>query len=153
MAAESFNNVDEILDFAIGREQEAYEFYVDLANKAKEPSIKEAFISYSKEELGHKQKLEAVKSGRRLMLVPKKVMDLKIGDYLVDVEAKEDMDYQQALILAMKREKSAYKLYTDIANMTEDSELKLLFLALAQEEAKHKLRFEVEYDDDILREN
>ncbi len=153
MAAEGFNNVDEILDFAIGREQEAYDFYVDLADKAKEPSIKEAFISYSKEEAGHKQKLEAVKSGKRLLLVSKKVTNLKIGDYLVDVEPTENMDYQQALILAMKREKSAYKLYTDIAGITEDNDLKLLFLALAQEEAKHKLRFEVEYDDDILREN
>ena len=28
-----------------------------------------------------------------------------------------------------------------------------LFLSLAQEEAKHKLRFEIEYDDMILTEN
>jgi hypothetical protein len=26
------------------------------------------------------------------------------------------------------------------------------FLGLAQEEARHKLRFEVEYDDDVLKE-
>jgi hypothetical protein len=31
--------------------------------------------------------------------------------------------------------------------------MKTFFLALAQEEAKHKLRFELEYDDQILRDN
>ena len=36
--------------------------------------------------------------------------------------------------------------------MGED-DLKQTFLGLAQEEAKHKLRFEVEYDDVILAEN
>ena len=32
-----------------------------------------------------------------------KVLDLKIGDYLVDVEPTEHMDYQQALVVAMKK--------------------------------------------------
>ena len=34
-----------------------------------------------------------------------------------------------------------------------DAELKSLFLRLAQEEAKHKLHFEIEYDEHILTEN
>ena len=33
------------------------------------------------------------------------------------------------------------------------SDLKALFLRLAQEEAKHKLRLETIYDDEILSEN
>ena len=53
----------------------------------------------------------------------------------------------------MKREKSAFKLYSDIARSAQDEELRELFLGLAQEEAKHKLRFEVEYDDEVYREN
>ena len=58
-----------------------------------------------------------------------------------------------ALILAMKKEKAAFQLYTDLAAETEDPEVKAIFEGLAQEEAKHKLRFEVEYDDMILTEN
>ena len=34
-----------------------------------------------------------------------------------------------------------------------DEDLRGLLLSLAQEEAKHKLRFEIEYDDRILTEN
>ena len=71
----------------------------------------------------------------------------------MDVDPNEEIDYQKALILAMKREKSSYKMYLDLANSVDDDELKETFMALAQEEARHKLRFEVEYDDYILSEN
>jgi rubrerythrin len=35
----------------------------------------------------------------------------------------------------------------------EEMEIREIFLSLAQEEAKHKLRFEIEYDDYVLKEN
>jgi rubrerythrin len=57
------------------------------------------------------------------------------------------------LILAMKKEKIAFRLYNDLASASTDEPSKKLFLMLAQEEAKHKLRFEVEYDSNILKEN
>ena len=116
-------------------------------------SGKKIFKQFAQEELGHKKKLEGIKAGKRLVPSEKKILDLKIADYVVDVDPAEDLDYQNALILAMKREKSSYKLYTDLSEAVEEEELKLTFQALAQEEAKHKLRFEVEYDDVILAEN
>ena len=148
----NLKNVAEILDFAIGREQDARDFYDGLAQKAKQPAMTEAFLQFAAEELGHKKKLEGIKAGKTLVSA-KKVLDLKISDYVVDVEPGGDLDYQHALILAMKREKAAFKLYTDLAGSVEDNQLKLTFLALAQEEAKHKLRFEIEYDDNILAQN
>ena len=80
-------------------------------------------------------------------------MDLKIGDYLVEEATGPELDYPGALILAMKKEKSAFKLYSDLADSTEDENLNNTFVALAQEEAKHKLRFEIEYDQNVLTEN
>ena len=77
----------------------------------------------------------------------------KIGEYLVDTEMKSDLDYQQSLILAMKKEKAAFRMYSDLASVAEDGDVKSLLLTLAQEEARHKLRFEVEYDEFILTEN
>jgi rubrerythrin len=62
------------------------------------------------------------------------------------------MGYQEALIVAMKKEKAAFKLYTDLAASTADERIKATFSALAQEEAKHKLRFEIEYDNLLLLE-
>jgi rubrerythrin len=68
------------------------------------------------------------------------------------VDTEGDFNYQRTLILAMKREKASYKLYIDLAESTDDAGLKSTMLALAQEEAKHKLRFEIEYDENILKE-
>jgi rubrerythrin len=82
-----------------------------------------------------------------------KVPDLKVGDYLVDVQPTADMTYQDALILAMKKEKAAYRLYNDLAVMSEDAGLRDVMLMLAQEEAKHKVRFEIEYDEYVMTEN
>ena len=81
------------------------------------------------------------------------VFILTIGDHLEEVDLDTKLDYQQALILAMKAEKNADRLYNDLAGAADDENLKGMFLTLAQEEAKHKLRFEVEYDEYVLREN
>ena len=147
------STVDEILDFAIQKEQDAADFYNSLAGKMDREHMKKVFEGFAREEMGHKSKLQAVKEGRLLLTAQKKVTDLKIGDNLVEVELSDELDYQQALILAMKAEKAAYKLYHDLAEATDNAELKEILHSLAQEEAKHKLRFEVEYDDVILTEN
>ena len=149
----NFKSANEILDFAIQKEEEAAQLYKDLAATLNRPDMKEVFESFAKEEMGHKAKLIEVKSGERMISAEKKIFDLKIGDSLVDVKPSPNLDYQKALIFAMKAEKAAYKLYNDLAEATDDAGLKQLFLGLAQEEAKHKLRFEIEYDDQILTEN
>ena len=148
-----WKSVDEILDFAISGEEEAAAFYTDMAGRVEKAWMKKAFLSFAKEELGHKAKLEAIKSGKKLFPSQKSVLDLKLGDYLVEAELSPEMDYQDALIVAMKKEKAAFKLYSDLANSTDDADLRNTLMALAHEEANHKLRFEVEYDEYVLREN
>jgi rubrerythrin len=149
----NFASVEAALDFAIGKEIDARDFYTDLAGRMDRDDMKAVFIEFAREEDGHRAKLEAVKHGQQLKASERKIQDLKIGDYLIDVEARENMNYQEALILAMKAEKAAYRLYSDLAAQSDDAALQELFNGLAQEEAKHKLRFEREYDDNILTEN
>jgi rubrerythrin len=153
---QEFASINDVLDFAIGEEEAAAAFYMDLAAKMDRAWMKQVFEGFAKEEQGHKEKLVAVKGGQIQLFADKKVMDLKIGDYLVDIDPEEEgngLDYQQALILAMKKEKAAFKLYNDLAASTDDANLQNVLLSLAQEEAKHKLRFEVEYDEQFLAEN
>ena len=148
----NFGSIEEILEFAIGEEIAANKFYLELAGRAKNPAIREAFEEFAAEELGHKARLENIKKSSVLPQT-EKVADLKVSDYLVAGEAGAEMDYQDALILAMKKEKAAYKLYHQLAAIIEDESLREVFLSLAQEEAKHKLRFEIEYDEVILKDN
>ncbi len=149
----NFGSVEEILDYAMAREQEAYEFYMGLADKSKSEAMKDMFQGFALEEMGHKGKLQAVKDGKLMMNAKQKVADLKMSDYLVDVEAKPDMSFQEALIVAMKKEKAAFRLYMDLASRVSEPTLVDAFKGLAQEEAKHKLRFEMIYDDEIMTEN
>ena len=148
-----FKSIDDALNFAIQSEQEAVDFYTNLANGSKNQAMREVFIQFAKEEKGHKKRLQNIKRKEMFEFSDEKVFNLEIGDYLIDIKPATDMSYQDALILAMKREKSAFKLYSDLAGIAPNSSLKNVFLALAQEEARHKLRFEIEYDDNILKEN
>ncbi len=149
-----FNTINDVLDYAIREEQRAADLYAGLASRSRNREIQRVFEQFSKEELGHKKKLQSIKGGGAVALSDKKVQDLKIGDYLLDVDtSRNDLSYQETLIVAMKEEKAAFRLYTDLADRTDDPTLKETFLMLAQEEAKHKLRFEIEYDDYVLTEN
>jgi rubrerythrin len=147
------NTIDEILDFAIREEEKAYDFYTGLAAKMDKPWMKKAFEDFAKEELGHKTKLQKVKHEGFKAHAHDRIPDLKIADYAIGVEPSPDMNYQDALIVAMKAEKAAYKLYTDLAVKTDDENTRQLFLDLAREEANHKLKLETEYDDHYLAEN
>ncbi|MFH1010825.1 MAG: ferritin family protein [bacterium] len=148
-----FGSAEEVLNFAIAREEEAAAFYRSLAARMEWPWMTKTFEQFAREEDGHKAKILGIKEGRLSVPTKEKISDLKIGDYLVDVEPTGELDYQEALIVAMKREKASFKLYMNLADAVDNAALRDLFLVLAQEEAKHKLRFELEYDEHILKEN
>lgn len=148
------DSIEKIIDFAIEKEQDASDFYSGMADKMDKQYMKDIFNQFSLEEQSHKAKLQQVKAGNLELSEPQKILDLKIAEGLTDTDMDAtDIDFQQALILAMKAEKASYKLYNDLAGLAANEDMKNVFLGLAQEEAKHKLRFEIEYDDEILKEN
>lgn len=148
-----FNSTNDILEFAINREQESIDLYENLSKQAPTPQMKEVFSSFAAEERGHKKRLQNIKSSGQFKLMERNIKDLKIEDYLVDVSETVGLTYQAALILAMKKEKAAFKLYMNLASKVDDPLMKSLFESLAQEESKHKLRFEIEYDEMINKDN
>jgi rubrerythrin len=141
----NFESIDEILDFAIGREIEAIRLYLDLAGKVNKPEMRKALQGFAKEEQEHKIKLEDAKA-IGFVLKDEEVGSLGIAEDIEGGEFRPDMSYADILIFAMKKENVSVQLYTDLAKMAQDEEMKDMFLLLAQEEAEHKLRFEMEYD-------
>jgi rubrerythrin len=150
---EQFKGVDDLLDFAMSKEQEAADLYNRMAGQVDSPTTKKLFKDLEKEELMHKARLKAMKAGRELVPIAPKISDLKIADYLTQVQLKPGMDYQDGLIYAMQAEKAEFRLYMDLHGKTDNQNLQNLLLKLAQEEAQHKLRLELEYDEYILTEN
>ena len=147
------NTVDEVLDYAIDQEQQAADFYASFAARAEKAGMKKLLLEFAEEEKHHKERLLAAKTGERKLTPEKQVLDLKVSDYLVEVDASDNISFQDALIVAMKKERAAFKLYSDMAERVPDSNLRQVFVGLAKEEAKHKLFFETEYEEHVLMHN
>ena len=145
----NFGSVDEILKFAIDKENEAVAFYTKLADQATRDSLKQTFVSFAKEEEKHAALLSNIAGNKEKIASYefKPVPDLKISDYMVEKEYEEGMPMPEILKLAMKREEKAVKLYETLANQTDNADAKKVFQILVQEESKHKLALESMYDD------
>jgi rubrerythrin len=147
-----FTSVDDILDFAIRNEQDAVDFYSKYADLVRK-EMKDLFLEFAQEEIKHKARLMKIKEEKLFSFSPEKIYSMNLSDYTTSGNFTMDLSYQDALILAMLKEKASFKLYMNLSQKADVPFLKELFLSLAQEESKHKLRFELEYDEYILKEN
>jgi rubrerythrin len=145
-----FNTFAEAISFAKQKENGAIHFYESAIQVAKNPASKVMFREMADEERKHFQMLDDLKEEDIQTLPVEKIPDLKISQYTEDVPFSPDLDYRQILIVAMKKEEEAHRLYSDLSSMTGDPKLSKLFQVLAQEEAKHKYRLESEYEDNVL---
>jgi rubrerythrin len=141
----------EVITFAIRKEAEAYNLYKTYSQLVKTPGLNKLFEELAGQEQKHREILEGVQRKDVSEYKIKKIPNLKISDFVDNEEFSPDMDYASALRLAIKREEFSVRLYSLMAERTEDSELKKLFSVLVQEETKHKLRLETEYDENILK--
>ena len=145
---------EDVLKFAIEQENQSVKIYTELLEKAKTPQAKEAFGHFVEIEKGHAHKLQNFKKEMIEKKKDRQIVDLKISDYLVEMNPEADLDYRDILVIAAKREDRTRKLYEDLAQKySDDPELKELFEFLANEEAQHKHDVEVMYDEDMAGDN
>ena len=145
-----------VLILALEKEEESIQLYKSALKKVrKHPGSKEFLMELVKEEEKHRKKImKAMQDPSKLEEIGKlesDIHDLKIVDYLEDVTLSPEADYQQILIYAGKREKSTHDFYVWFAKRYQGTKIGDLFKKFAQEELKHKLQLEREYDDTILR--
>lgn len=148
----NFEDLDAIIDFAIEKEREAAEFYQKVSDDEEDFSgSKQMFAEFAAEERKHEKILQNFKTeGITKSLEEYKlkwITDIKRSDYMVDMSYEKGMPYNEILLLAMKREEKALKLYNEFLEQADTDESKKLFKVLCQEEAKHKLALETIYDD------
>jgi len=136
-----------ILEFAIAREVEANNFYLALAERVGSDEMRKVFEDLATEELEHKARLELeiMKTGRVVPETSK--VTIPEHDYIIsDNETPLDMDYKDMLLLGMEKEEASFRTYVNLVAGVQDEEAREILLALAEEEVKHKMRFEAEYD-------
>jgi rubrerythrin len=143
----------EVLEYAIEREQEAQQTYLEAAKMVADPAMRDALLEMAAQERGHEARLRKLEVGKFIEASKKPVPSLDIAEYVVVGDFQPNMSYPELLTLAMHKEKAAFRLYTDLARVAPDEDSRALFKALAQEEARHKLAFEVEYDTQVFQEN
>jgi len=141
------DSYEEILEFAIDREIDANQFYLALAERVDSTEMRKVFEDLAQEELEHKAKLELelMKIGKTVKIRQSPATPQRT--YIVsDNQSLLDMDYKDMLMLGMEKEEAAFRIYVNLVPNAYDSESREVLLSLAQEEVRHKLRFQIELD-------
>lgn len=144
-----FNSVNDIVDYAIEKEIEAAEFYEKAAETIELVGARGVLKEYAAEERKHEQILRDLKANKARIEAYQfeKIQDIRRSDFLVEMTYRPDMNYEDLMRLAMKREEKANQLYLTLAKATDSEEHARFFTMLAQEELKHKNSLEKLYDD------
>lgn len=138
----------EILVLAIAREVEAYHFYMAAAERVDNPQMRQILEDLAKEELEHKAKLELeiLKSGQTLA-IDTQSLEASRHDYAMsNIDLPLDIDYKEILLWAIEKEEESFRIYIDLISAVHDQQSRETLLAIAEEEVKHKHRFEIEYN-------
>ena len=144
---EGLNTIGEVLEFAIAREVDASEFYMELAGRMQNPLIRALFENLAEEELEHKARLELelMKEGM-VARTEGRIARVEAGDYFMEGEIRGDMELKDALLMGAEKERRSFRFYTRMAGIMTDESMIDTLMSLAEEEARHMVRFETEYD-------
>ncbi|MFC1739021.1 ferritin family protein [Planctomycetota bacterium] len=141
------DSLDEVLEYAIDREIDANQFYLALAERVDNVEMRKVFEDLADEELEHKAKLELelMKLGKTTAIKVPPTSPQR--DYIIsDSNSLLDMDYKDMLMMAIEKEEASFRTYVNLVPRAYDSESREVLLSLAEEEVRHKLRFQTEYD-------
>jgi rubrerythrin len=143
---------EEIVREAVRKEADAASFY-RMASERVKSGISRVFEEMAAEEEKHRKLLQDLDWDKVNQYELKDIPDLKISEYLEDVPYADSMSYQDAIRMAIKNEEKSRDLYLASAqHFAGNPDVEKLFKMLAQEEAKHKLRLEQIYDDEVYNQ-
>lgn len=139
--------IGDVINLAIQREEEAYDFYMDIYGKVQDATVRDTVEFIAGEEKKHKAFLVAYRDGNygSEALRMADVVDYKIAEYLEEPEISEESKSEDIYLIASHRESRSYQFYTEIANMHAAGELKTMLSKMANEELKHKEKMEYLY--------
>lgn len=148
-----FVTLEEIIKFAVQREEEAVQLYSEAARLSTDIASRKMFESFVAEETGHKTVFSNIDIAKSEQLRSQKMPDMGISKYLVSIPLRPNMTYAEILQYAIKVEDNAYHLYKAAADATDDPQVKKTLQVFAEVELGHKKRIEDIYDARVLTEN
>lgn len=143
-----FKSIPEILRFAIGKEKASRQFYVDVAARVTDPVTQSVFEAIGLEEQKHIEALELELMKLGVTVDVDAEPDENERRWLKSVEmdeSAENMDFREAMLIAIQKEKASHQLYIQVLGMVQQPEYRDIFRQLAEEEMRHIVQFEREY--------
>jgi rubrerythrin len=139
--------VSDIIEIAIKREQDSYDFYMDIHSKVTDAGVKDTLEFIAGEEKKHKDFLVGYRDGNfgETALRMSDVVDYKIAEYLEEPEVDENSRPEDVYLVASHRELRSHQFYTELANLHAEGEPREMLLKMANEELKHKEKMEYLY--------
>jgi rubrerythrin len=131
-----------ILSLAINREIESYTFYRGVADKVKDPNMKNLFAELAGEEVKHRETLTGFLAQPPKSLKFDASKDYKVVDSLKTPDLSPDLKPIEGLVIAIRKELEAMQMYTQLASRSTDEDQKKIFMELASMERGHKARLE-----------
>ncbi len=146
---DEFKTADDVIEFALNAEQKAFNLYTKLANQSLNPNMRKVFQQFAREAMRHKKKLNELKNNQNYLDEDgnSKINTLQKNNFVVKNVFDENIKYDDALSLAIKREKASFRLYVKLAELAPDNDTRKIFLKMAQENANHHLRFDLEFEE------
>lgn len=146
-----FESIDGLLRFAISKEQAAQQFYLELAAQMTDAVAQRIFRTIARQEEKHEEalKLEVLKQGYTLSVQETDSAQSARFSWQEQVELDTEtinMNYAEALMVAIQKERASFQLYTQLIGMTQEPDMRKMLLELAEEEMRHVIQFEREYD-------
>jgi rubrerythrin len=136
-----------VIDLAISKEEEAYNFYMDLRNMIDDRSGKDALEIVAGEEKKHREFLVNYRDkgfgddGLKMT----SVVDYRIAEHLEAPQPRPGMESKDIFLIAAHRERGAHEFYLSLASVHPAGRTKEMLLKMANEELKHKEKMEYYY--------
>lgn len=149
---EKFVTLEDVIKFAVDREDTAYKLYKRAAEISTSISSKKMFEELAQEEATHKDVFAKIDEDKAESHKLCKLPESSIAKYLADIPFRSDLTYSEILVFALKTEENAYQLYKAAAGMTDDPRLQKVLMNFADVELGHRRKIEAIYEERVLTE-
>jgi rubrerythrin len=137
-------DAESIIERAIKNEQEACDFYRDLAQSVADREVKDTLEFLAREELGHKANLERYRTDG-LIAEAESAIDYRVAEHLTKPDIQKDIRSQDVYLIAANRELNSHHFYLGLADLHPAGAVKEMLLRMAADELKHKEKMEYLY--------
>lgn len=134
--------LNKIISDAIDGEIQAHDCYSSLCRRASDPQVASLFEALAQAEKEHRDLLRGLLEKGNLEFELDDMSDTSFETSANDITYSEDMNYEEAINMAIKDEEAAAGLYLLLADTSADTDVKNLFTSLAKHEAAHKSKLE-----------